>query len=75
MYETKAAEPAAGGFVALFPAEPELGIAEEIIFSSDVTTAAVMDMFMTRKQYIGQLEILYAVSHTGFCGRVWQVAR
>ena len=62
MYETKAAEPAAGGFVALFPAEPELGLEEEILFSSDVTTAAVMDRFMTRKQYIGQLEILYAVS-------------
>ena len=62
MYETKAAEPAAGGFVALFPAEPELGLEEEVLFSSDVTTAAVMDRFMTRKQYIGQLEILYAVS-------------
>ena len=48
--------------MALFPAEPELGLEEEVLFSSDVTTAAVMDMFMTRKQYIGQLEILYAVS-------------
>ena len=47
MYETKAAEPAAGGFVALFPAESELGLEEEILFSSDVTTAAIMDMFMT----------------------------
>ena len=31
MYETKAAEPAAGGFVALFPAESEPGLEEEIL--------------------------------------------
>ena len=53
-------EQAAGGFVAIFPEEP--GSPEEVIFSSDVTSGRVMDKFFRRKQYIGQLEILYGVT-------------
>lgn len=63
MYEPGRAgkpEQAAGGFVAIFPAEP--GSPEEVIHSKDVTSGRVMDKFFRRKQYIGQLEILYAVT-------------
>ena len=53
-------EQAAGGFVAIFPAEPDSP--EEVIHSKDVTSGRVMDKFFRRKQYIGKLEILYAVT-------------
>ena len=61
MYETSSPQPAAGGFVAIFPEEGH-DQPEEVFFSSDVTSSEVMRSFLDRKQYIGQLEILYAVS-------------
>ena len=50
-----------GGFVALFPAEGPTQ-PEEVYFAQDKTDPKVMRKFHRREQYIGQLEICYAVT-------------
>jgi hypothetical protein len=61
MYEAKSAVPARGGFVVVVPAE---GAVPAVTYTcSHDTPREVMDKFVPgKKQYIGQLELLYAVA-------------
>lgn len=61
MYERKADVPARGGFVVVVPAEGAVPAVTYI--SSHDTPRDVIDKFVPgKKQYIGQLELLYAVA-------------
>ena len=61
MYEAKSAVPARGGFVVVVPAG---GAVPAVTYTcSHDTPREVMDKFVPgKKQYIGQLELLYAVA-------------
>ena len=62
MYEAGADRPAMGGFVVLVPAEGEEP--ERVYWASEATHKRVFGLFMKyrRVQYIGELELLYAVA-------------
>ena len=59
-YERDAVEPAQGGFVVFVPGDE--GESDRWIASAHVTPRQVVDYWEQRKQYIGQLELYYAVA-------------
>ena len=59
-YEADAEDPAEGGFIIYVPGED--GEEDEWIACTHVTPTEVVGAWEYRKQYIGQLEILYAVA-------------
>ena len=61
MYEAKAAVPARGGFIVIVPEEGD--VPEHGFFSKHDTPRAVISKFVPgKKQYIGQLELLYSTA-------------
>ena len=61
MWEAEAMEPAGGGFVIVIPEEGERR--RRVLYALEQTGEAVLRQFVPdRKQYIGQLELLYAVA-------------
>jgi hypothetical protein len=59
MYQPGAPNPAQGGFVIVVPRED--GMPGNALWASHMTPAAIIDAFThERRQYIGQLELLYA---------------
>ena len=66
MYERTAAVPARGGFLIVVPAEGD--VPERVYMSQHDTPSEVLRKFVPgKKQYIGQLELLYAVAPYTSC--------
>ena len=61
MYEARSAVPARGGFVVVVPAEGAVP-ATTYISSHDTPPEVIGKFVPGKKQYIGQLELLYAVA-------------